>query len=297
MINKTERFYLILAAVLWCGLTALFTYGDLEFSMSLVHEEAGWAIWLERLGEFPGVLTAWLASAILMARGIQAERRGGGQTWCLVLGLLALLCFSLYIPNRYSYYFWDSRGIRFSEWLIVFTITAFVVWGILRVMEEAEEEECREAAKRAAFALLVFAVIMVAVHIMKGIWGRVRFRDMNGSYELYTPWFIIVRGSSGTSFPSGHTASAAMTALLIFVLPVSSRWTRNLLALASVLYTLAVAYSRVIVGAHFFTDTLFALGITYGGILAASAIFRVYNKRKALTDGKNRIIIKKVYNK
>ena len=116
MINKIERFYLFLAAFLWCGLVALFTYGDLEFSRSLANAQASWAVWLERLGEFPGVLTAWLASAIVLARGIWAERREEGQRWCLVIGLLALLCLSIYIPNRYSYYFWESRPVSFPEW-------------------------------------------------------------------------------------------------------------------------------------------------------------------------------------
>ena len=171
MINKIERFYLFLAAFLWCGLVALFTYGDLEFSRSLVNEQANWAVWLERLGEFPGVLTAWLGSAILLARGIQAERRDERQRWCFVIGLLALLCLSIYIPNRYSYYFWESRPVSFSEWLMAFTVATFVVWGIFRLMEEASPEAGKEAAKKAAFALLVFAVIMLAVYLLKGIWG------------------------------------------------------------------------------------------------------------------------------
>ena len=280
MINKIERFYLFLAAFLWCGLVALFTYGDLEFSRSLVNEQANWAVWLERLGEFPGVLTAWLGSAILLARGIQAERRDERQRWCFVIGLLALLCLSIYIPNRYSYYFWESRPVSFSEWLMAFTVATFVVWGIFRLMEEASPEAGKEAAKKAAFALLVFAVIMLAVYLLKGIWGRVRFREMQGNFELYTPWYVVVHGSSGTSFPSGHTASAAMTALLIFILPVQQRKTRNFLVLASVVYTIIVAYSRVVLGAHFFTDTLFAMGITYGGILIASGIYRVLGKKK-----------------
>ncbi|MFQ9801596.1 MAG: hypothetical protein ACLR23_24835 [Clostridia bacterium] len=76
MINKIERFYLFLAAFLWCGLVALFTYGDLEFSRSLANAQASWAVWLERLGEFPGVLTAWLASAIVGGQGNPGERRG-----------------------------------------------------------------------------------------------------------------------------------------------------------------------------------------------------------------------------
>ena len=279
MINKIERFYLFLAAFLWCGLVALFTYGDLEFSRSLANAQASWAVWLERLGEFPGVLTAWLASAIVLARGIWAERREEGQRWCLVIGLLALLCLSIYIPNRYSYYFWESRPVSFPEWLMAFTVATFVVWGMYRLMEDASPEDGREAAKKAAFALLVFAVIMLTVYIIKGIWGRVRFREMQDNFELYTPWYVVVRDSPGTSFPSGHTASAAMTALLIFVLPVQQRRTRNLLVLASVVYSVIVAYSRVVLGAHFFTDTLFAMGITYGGILIASGIYRILGKR------------------
>ena len=280
MINKIERFYLILAAFLWCGLVALFTYGDLEFSRSLVNAQASWAVWLERLGEFPGGLTAWLASAILLARGIQAERRDEGQRWCLVIGLLALLCLSIYIPNRFSYYFWESRPVSFPEWLMAFTVAAFVVWGILRLMGEASPEACREAAKKAAFVLLVFAVIMLAVYIIKGVWGRVRFREMHDNFELYTPWYVVVHDSPGTSFPSGHTASAAMTALLIFLLPIQQRRIRNLLVLASVVYTLIMAYSRVVLGAHFFTDTLFGMGISYGGILIASGIYRALGKKR-----------------
>lgn len=281
VINKKERFYLLLAAFIWCGLVAVFTYGDLEFSQSLFDQNAGWAVWLERLGEFPGVLVAWMASEIILAYGVLTQKRDAGQERYIVVGIIAVTIFTLYIPMRLSYYFWDNQAVSFKKWLLMFTISGFTVIAIIKLISQGSLEEGKKIADKAMQALILFIIAIVAIHLLKGIWGRVRFRDMHGEYGLYTPWYTIQLKSSGNSFPSGHTSSAALTVLLIYILPMTKRWQRNMVVMVSVGYTLIVAFSRIVVGAHFFTDTLFGMAITYGIVLIGAAVMRrIWKKRE-----------------
>ncbi|MEG0367511.1 MAG: phosphatase PAP2 family protein, partial [Coprobacillus sp.] len=66
------------------------------------------------------------------------------------------------------------------------------------------------------------------------------------------------------SFPSGHSGNAAC-AMLLCVLPLLSaklKGKENILFFIGLTFTIVVAISRIIMGAHFLTDVTVGIGLT-----------------------------------
>jgi membrane-associated phospholipid phosphatase len=103
----------------------------------------------------------------------------------------------------------------------------------------------------------------IVVYALKLVWGRVRFRDLQTAGADFSAWYLPQGLTGHLSFPSGH---AAMSWVL---LPCLLLWRPRSLAfwLAAALlvgWALFVAASRVVIGAHYFTDVLFSTAFTLG---------------------------------
>lgn len=112
-----------------------------------------------------------------------------------------------------------------------------------------------------AWAVILLAIIspLIITQAFKFLWGRVRFRDLGVDFAGFTPFYIPAGTGAGLSFPSGHVAMAFVLSPLVFFL-TRLRW----LALSGVLlYGLVVAFGRVQAGAHYLTDCLFSIGISF----------------------------------
>ena len=158
-----------------------------------------------------------------------------------------------------------------------------------------------------ALAIVGAAAFMLIVHFVKSPIGRVRFRTMNyigdTDFELFTPWYVlngkrvlierslagvvgstpqtkaalIVASDTCKSFPSGHTFSAAMVYTLLALPYVSdkcnTKGVKLVLWLGTVGFTGIVAISRIVAGAHYFSDVLFGGTICFVGAMIAREIF------------------------
>ena len=106
------------------------------------------------------------------------------------------------------------------------------------------------------FVYMLFAVAVTAavVMILKHLWGRVRFSDLDADKAGFTPWYL-PRGFTGAeSFPSGH---AAMSALSFFVSDGIEYFTGKRYRFADVLcsaFVVMVCAARLTEGAHYVSD-------------------------------------------
>ncbi len=114
-----------------------------------------------------------------------------------------------------------------------------------------------------AWALALQAVLypLAATQLIKYFWGRVRFVNLAPDLSDYTPFYLPAGVGAGLSFPSGHTAMG--------FLPAPAPWFfaargQRRAALVGGLLVLAyggiVAWGRIVLGAHYLTDTLFSMG-------------------------------------
>ena len=82
-------------------------------------------------------------------------------------------------------------------------------------------------------------------------------------------------GTAGSSFPSGHSASAA-AAWFAVALVLGRHWTRRgraILAAGAALATVAVAASRALLGVHWLTDVVAGVMLGWGWFLLCALAF------------------------
>jgi membrane-associated phospholipid phosphatase len=140
------------------------------------------------------------------------------------------------------------------------------------------------------------AVANGLVNVIKGPVGRPRYRAMNmtsaqqiGGFKNYKRWYEFsgqpdknflkwYYGSTDAckSFPSGHTCSAGMSyglIMLIDALKIKDKKKKIALWVCPIVYTGIVAVSRIMVGAHFFSDVLVGGTIAFIVMLLVREIF------------------------
>lgn len=121
--------------------------------------------------------------------------------------------------------------------------------------------------RRALFILAsLFLIQGLAIDLyFKGAFGRARPRDVEvfGGSLAYSPFYLVSDACrSNCSFVSGH-AGMAFSSFVLSFLPRDKRWRRRLFAAALCFGALA-GWMRVIQGAHFASDVVFAGLIVYG---------------------------------
>lgn len=122
-----------------------------------------------------------------------------------------------------------------------------------------------ELGQKAAIALLMMALLdpMLITTAIKMTWGRLRFIQLHGDWSLFTEFYRINQSFQGVSFPSGHVATATVFFPIAWLLMREGRG-RAAFAVAAIttVWGMVMALSRVIIGAHYMTDTIFSLGLS-----------------------------------
>jgi len=139
-------------------------------------------------------------------------------------------------------------------------------------------------------AIIYALLIVIVMNVVKGLWGRLRMREMIDPLREFTPWYVInFRGGFDNrfaSFPSGHTMNAAGV-ILIALLPAifdKLKGKETLLRILAYAWALVVGFSRVVAGAHFSTDVLFGILLSYALFEGTRAVVvNIRNKQLSKT--------------
>lgn len=258
-------FYIAAAAAL---IVAAFL--DLDIDIFLNNPQNPVAIWFCNTGELPSRLICPIAGAVIF--------KTSEKIWQKVLGALINIGGSGYLGFYIGKYFFAE------DYQVSYDIALGALFGvaILIVMSWVDIPEASKRAIKilAVTGIAVMAVQLLTVDIMKNLWGRVRFRDLlkAESYDAFTPWYIINGVNGNKSFPSGHTAGAGMSYLMMLFPFVSEKWKKkaNLCFIIPVIYTTIVGITRLIMGAHYFSD------ITVGGTISFTIVLiviKIYDKK------------------
>lgn len=155
---------------------------------------------------------------------------------CLLAGVvvesLCALIFTLVLKRRHKGYFYKGEK------------------------DEALDGFCRTCAQVAVACVLT----LFFAFFFKGLWGRVRPRDVMAGKGLFSYVAVPHFFSGNVSFPSGHTANAAVFMAVSYF--VKNKNARVLLRVALAVWLVLVGLSRVRCGAHYLSDVV--TGATLG---------------------------------
>jgi membrane-associated phospholipid phosphatase len=187
-----------------------------------------------------------------------------------------------------------------GAWLKVFYVLIGLFLAALEVLavKNIPQESVRKLLGFSVAVILLVAIPNIIINLgIKSYVGRIRYRAMNmypdnstygfaafaNWYEVNGQWLDDVQKASlfGNtdalkSFPSGHTCAAGMSYGLIMLndaLHIKDQKVRNLLWIIPILITGTVAVSRIIVGAHFFSDVLIGGTMSFLTMILVREIF------------------------
>lgn len=298
----------------------LATFFDYQISEAIARLSAGKYIsdskfgkFFEVVGESPMYLVGCFAAACLTRGCFLIKNKYLKITLacvCLILGVFA----STLMLQRATEYVYEQKGIldRFEELKTLIT-AGFAVLSIgLMALTCYFTFQIPEKHMKGLVVFSIAVILMIAlsqglVQGVKVIVGRQRFRaikvlEYHGLNHLidYTKWFEIngkrvvseemlalgIATDGYKSFPSGHTCSWSMVFALTVIpdfLAIDEKKRvkiKGILLVATTLSVMLLGYTRILVGAHYLTDVMFAAVWTYFTVIISKHICKKLIKIK-----------------
>lgn len=306
--KKNALVPIILFVVVFAALLITATFTDLQVSKILTsgvlpegqyYAQDFFGVMFECVGSSPVYLIMAFAFQIWFWYSRRfIKKHPLSEVLCALCAILSVVADYICVNDSVGYVFehFGAEKESFLTGISIFyavIITVVSLFAVRNFSDDSIKKLCR-------FAFAVVAVVALAnatVNLVKIPMGRMRFRAMNtiGDFSKFTRWYVpngqmdkdLMRQLFGTtdackSFPSGHTCAAGMSyclLMLIDVLDIKSKRKKAALWIGTIAFTGIVAVSRIMVGAHFFSDVLM------GGTIAfvSMVIFREIIIRKGAT--------------
>lgn len=247
------------------ALILIASFFDLRISQA-VYGTNLYSVAFEVVGEIPIQFLA-LFSALLLLRFRSRKSKTCSALLIAAYGTIAAL-FTFMIGFSTINYINENVARELPLWVSLLTAIVGFAFAALLV-RSVPKERARETVAFAVIAIVYVLLIIIAMNLVKGIWGRLRMREMLDPVSEFTPWYEIhFRGGFDNcyaSFPSGHTMNAAGV-ILIVLLPsvfLHLEAKKRLLHILSYVWVGVVGFSRIVAGAHFTTDVLFGILLSY----------------------------------
>ena len=232
---------------------------DEQISSAVFNPQSGFGSFFAGMGEFPCVAASFLAAELFITAA--DKNRKNHMYFCYgcaaLVGLFGLLI-STEPLDHYSTL--PAAGAAAAQIILALGICLLFY---KKILELSRNDRMRLALFISGSLLLMIG----SVFVLKHLWGRPRYRAVSVTKDLdFRPvWapshsladsFPKLEHDEFRSFPSSHTSCAAaiiLISLLIGYIPSLKQhaFTADIIAFA---YTAVVAFSRIIMGAHYLTD-------------------------------------------
>ncbi len=269
------------------------SFADKSISMSLYDKNNGYGLFFESFGTALGYMMV-PAGATCVFLGLREYKKW----WVTTLRFILLLGASLaagYIYGGSLYEGKEEYGLLVSK-LPAFGFSFFMMGlAILLTYMFVDKIESRSLIIVGTVILLAMIFQLVLLNFfLKYLAGRPRWRylegdalDSNGVNESFRAWwemqpFKYRHGDYHKSWPSGHTATAAIVTLLPLLGIVAEKKHKYMSAAFfafGACYTLVVAFARIVAGAHFLSDVSFGCFFSLCGIILSLHFGDFLNKK------------------
>lgn len=273
----SKRFIWISLAVL-VVLLGVLAVGDLDYTISkaIVNEHSIWAEFFHIVGEVPAYFGLLLGTAILFGGRRKDVPWRNVLGWVFATPFMLLFSFAnVFLPIMYIFQKDPS-----TLWVILSGVGGIIIYAItLLIIKKVGNEKLRELRKIGLIlVILIFAEVLI-VNVVKILWARPRMRSIE-SIEGFVHWYKINGPSHNNelkSFPSGHTANGFVMLAYTMFAPYWKKIKKNWFTIFAIVWGVAVAVSRVVLGAHFLSDVLVGAYVT---ILSFFLIYRIVMGKK-----------------
>ncbi len=275
MIKKYKGYIIIFYLLTVAALVAA-CFVDLRLDIALNNPESLFSRWFEMSGEMPCRLIGTVAGTLIFYIAEKSALK--------LLGAVINMGSSAYLGYHIaSYFFKPDIKIGFG---VIFGIgiglTALYLGKFIHI-----SEEMKKPLLILSFAgVIVMFVQLGSIEIIKMLWGRVRFRDLlkMPNYDGFTQWYHPNGYNGNRSFPSGHTAGAAMSYLMMLLPFAYEKWEKKKIICFALplVYTSIVAYTRLVMGAHYLSDVAMGGAIGFTTVIIAVAVLdkKFFNIKK-----------------
>lgn len=149
----------------------------------------------------------------------------------------------------------NHTSLKLSDTLVLSFFLSYLMYILLKRVKQFKSSAFKQWFK---LTVLSFSLLTVIINLMKLFLFRIRpYLYMEGclDYHFTLKWFAFNLNENFRSFPSFHVAMSAM--LFVFVyFPNLKQATRSYIWFISFAWLIFVAYERMVMGAHFLSDTL-----------------------------------------
>ena len=289
---------LALASVYDLEISKILTNGNL--AEGEYYSSNGFGLFFEAFGATPiwfviafsGVILFWNVPALKQIKMKISDK--GKNALCvflmIVCAVVVLVGFYFFISETFKYVFehMGNEDYKHNGYVVALEVFVALPLSVLLIFAWKNfDEKTHKKLLRFALVMIFTAIFYLLIEVIKGPVGRMRFRTMNylGDFSGYTPWYQIngkrnildFVDDSCKSFPSGHTFSAAVIYSLL-CLPslfekLNKPWIKALFYVGTIGYTMIVAISRIVVGAHFMSDVLFGGTIAFVASMLGKEMF------------------------
>ncbi len=169
---------------------------DINISLSFYNPKDSLSSFLDLYGELLSPIFVFASSLIMIKLLINSNSK-----------FLYLYFFTISYSIIYSVYLIISGfSLNIKNIFFIFSILLvfLIIFGLIYFTPRSKLYKFKHAAIRIS---LVSIVSLVIVLILKLLWGRVRFRDMQDYISQFTPWYKINGINGNFSFPSAHAAN------------------------------------------------------------------------------------------
>ncbi len=231
---------------------------DLSFSTYLTGEKIGWFTgWGEKIGLLPGSLIFTYCCAVKAFRTEESPRQ-------------------LYLAAGWTGAAIGLYHICQPEALLCVPLGGALLWGMY---EAGKKSRLTDEVLKAGVIMAPASVI--AVNVLKIIWGRPRFYSLSLPGQSFHRWYVISGPAwledMNKSFPSGHTASSAV---ILWTQLLKGKH-RHLVTAGAVAWIILTGLARIMAGMHYISDTMAGAGISAAVyFVVRSKIFNTEVNRK-----------------
>lgn len=280
MINKQYKWGYLVVILLCVAAMAAGAKYDWIATDSLYNPQNGFGLLFEAAAWIPIYAFIPVLGACNMVRN-----RNNATTFTVGAVFLIASCsiFAYMICDHYV-----ARGMmRKVNPYICGIIGGLVSAGLFLLIRGLKRSVIRKIQAVCAFGAMYMVSYLAVIFALKVAFGRDRYEDIiTGGEYVFAEWFKPVFFSSGSSFPSGHTA-AAMGIVVLLLLPFIFESFKEMkwpLFVFCYVYGALTAVSRLIMGRHFISDTAAAILIMTVIFIVLTPKFEKIYKKELLKE-------------